>query len=123
MSVPRRSIAQIDFCDSLNELFDSQAEWSQKTFGSDFDRGPIGALKHLEKEAKEAYESYGSANYHEANYHEELADCFLLLIDATRRSGLGIQGLVSIARTKHDINKKRKWPKPTGDNPVEHLKE
>jgi hypothetical protein len=120
MSVPRRSAEQIDFCDSLNELWESQSEWSQKTFGSDSERGPIGALKHLEKEAREAYEAYSIAS---GNYHEELADCFLLLIDACRRSGLSIQGLVSIAQTKHEINKERKWQKPTNDNPVEHLKE
>ena len=119
MSVPKQTPEQIDFCDLLNDLCDSQSEWSQKTFGSDSERGPIGALKHLEMEAKEAYEAYSIAS---GNYHEELADCFLLLIDACRRSGLSIQGLVSTARAKHEINKKRKWQKPTDDNPVEHVK-
>lgn len=120
MSVPKRTNLQIDFCDSLNELWYSQSEWSQQTFGSDSERGPIGALKHLEMEAKEAYEAYSIAS---GNYHEELADCFLLLMDACRRSGLSIFGLVSIARAKHETNKKRKWQKPTGDNPVKHVKD
>ena len=39
------------------QFWDQQAEWSRATFGSDTERGPLGPLKHLEKEAKEAQEN------------------------------------------------------------------
>jgi hypothetical protein len=109
---------EVEFCNDLEMLISDQAKWSQETFGTDSERGPIGALKHLEKEAKEAYESYGSLEY-----HEELADCFILLLDAIRRSGLSFRGLVRIAITKMIKNKARAWPKPTSDEPVEHIRD
>lgn len=47
----------LDFVDDFTRLNSELSEWSQKTFGSDDERGPIGALKHLAKEAKEAAEA------------------------------------------------------------------
>lgn len=107
----------VDFYDKLSDLIVEQAEWSQKTFGLDSERGPIGALKHLEKEAKEAYESIGTDSY-----KEELADCLLLLLDGTRRSNIKLLDLIEVASQKMIKNKARSWPKPTSDEPVEHIK-
>ena len=45
-----------------------QAEWSQATFGTDAERGPIGPLKHLAKEVQEALEHLDD--------HMEYVDCF-----------------------------------------------
>lgn len=106
--------------DKLSDLVVDQSKWSQETFGSDQERGPVGALKHLEKEAREAYEAAQNAG----NLGEELADCFLLLLDAMRRSGLKLEGLVDLAKQKMVRNKLRKWPKPTDKfTPVEHERE
>lgn len=98
----------------LSILCDSQSEWSQETFGLDSDRGPIGALKHLEKEAVECQNNPSDKS--------EFADCFLLLVDASRRAGIGISELIEAAADKHEVNKKRIWPKPIDDMPVEHIK-
>ena len=38
------------------QFWNEQGEWSQKTFGLDSERGPLGPLKHLEKEAREGQE-------------------------------------------------------------------
>lgn len=108
----------LDFCDDLEDLIYDQAEWSQKTFGSDKDRGPIGALKHLSLEAIECVNAIGTDKL-----TEELADCFLLLLDACRRSKVNIRQLLNAAEEKMIINKSRKWPKPISDTPVEHIKE
>src|SRR5688500_7375797 len=61
----------------IHQLWLDQAEWSQATFGSDDERGPIGALKHLAKEAVEAQAA--------PDDEEEYADCLLLILDAARR--------------------------------------
>lgn len=101
----------------LMRLAAEQAKWSQSTFGSDADRGPLGALKHLEKEAREAQDSVGTSEI-----RMELADCFLLTIDAARRAGVDIHDLVAAAATKQLINRHRKWPTPVTDEPVEHVR-
>lgn len=97
----------------LHKLATEQAEWSQATFGLDKERGPLGALKHLEKEAKEAQENPTDAS--------EYADCFLLILDAARRAGFSPLELISHAQQKLEINKARKWSVPQKDMPVEHL--
>lgn len=89
-------------------------DWSQKTFGSDKERGPIGPLKHLRKEAKEAIAK--------PNDLEEYADCLFLVFDATRRAGFSYDQLVEACFAKLAENKGRKWQKPTKDGPVEHVR-
>lgn len=110
--------SMIDFADKFVDLIADQAQWSQETFGSDTERSPMGALKHLEKEARECQEAIGTPEI-----KEELADCFLLLIDASRRSGIKPMQLVEAAQQKMIKNRQRSWPKPTSDEPVEHIKE
>ncbi|VTS00513.1 dATP/dGTP pyrophosphohydrolase domain-containing protein [Tuwongella immobilis] len=93
-------------------------EWSQETFGTAEQRGPKGALLHLEKEAREAVEAIGTDNL-----TEELADCQILIWDAARRAGLGPVELLHAVRQKLEKNMARQWPMPTTDLPVEHIRE
>ena len=114
---------QMSFCDNLGDLIETHSEWSQKTFGADEERGPIGTLKHLAKEANEAYEAFEAHGGSDRRYLDELADCFILLLDATRRSRVSFPGLVNLAIAKMAINKARTWQ--TGKNtnePVEHVR-
>ena len=99
---------------NLLELAADQSEWSQRTFGTDLERGPIGALKHLEKEAREAQEHPDDVS--------EYADCLLLILDAARRQHVTPLGLIKFAKEKMIINRQRTWAKPTDDEPVEHDK-
>ena len=104
--------------DLLQKIWDEQSIFSQKTFGSDEIKGPIGSLKHLEKEVKEVQEHPDDL--------EEYVDCFLLLLDATRRSKNSLLDLLSTAYCKLQKNKKRKWPpidKNNLDVDVGHIKE
>jgi hypothetical protein len=109
-----------DYCIDLgfefNDLCRDQSEWSQKTFGSDSERGPLGALKHLEKESIEAQKAIGTDDL-----TMELADCLLLTLDAARRGGVKPLSLIRAAQRKMQINKERTWPTPLPDEPVEHL--
>ena len=98
----------------LEELAEDQSEWSQATFGSDQQRGPVGPLKHLEKEAREA-----AANPSDVS---EYADCLLLLLDASRRAGITPLELVRAGAAKMQTNKVRRWGTPTADGPVEHVR-
>lgn len=105
-----------DAGDLLLLLAREQAEWSQRTFGTDQERGPLGALMHLEKEAREAQESPDDPT--------EYADCLLLIIDAARRANIDAVQLLHHAYDKLQICKQRKWPKPTNlDQPIEHIRE
>lgn len=102
-----------------------QSEWSQATFGTDQERGPIGALKHLAKEAVEAQQAVvmnSDIGGDRGIIAEELADCLLLILDATRRAGFTPFELLKAAEEKMAVNKRRVWPKTVGDVPTEHLK-
>lgn len=91
----------------------AQSEWSQKTFGLDTERGPIGPLKHLAKEAVEAQANPKGLM--------EFVDCLFLVFDATRRAGFTFDQLLEGAWEKLEINRKREWNKPpAGDEPIEH---
>ena len=96
---------------------DEQAEWSRATFGPDNVRGPIGALKHLEKEAQEAQDAPSDI--------KEYVDCFFLVIDAALRAGF-LDNLLSAAFAKLEENKQRTWPNwrtlPL-DTAIEHVRE
>ena len=102
---------------SIQAFWRAQAEWSTATFGSDAERGPVGPLKHLEKEAREAY---GETDVDRRRV--EIADCLFLVIDAARRAGMTWDELVDTAWAKLAINKARQWQKPTSDGPVEHVR-
>lgn len=115
------------------QFWDQQAEWSRATFGSDTERGPLGPLKHLEKEAKEAQENaewvqknpekFDGVKQNTVELRTEIADCLFLTFDAARRAGMTLDELLDTAFKKLEINKKRKWNKPTTDGAVEHVRE
>lgn len=95
--------------------WETLSEWSQATFGLDSQRGPIGPLKHLAKEAMEAIAKPSDRS--------EYADCLILVFDAARRSGMSLLDLLIEVNKKIEINRQREWPKPTvHDEPIEHKK-
>jgi hypothetical protein len=95
------------------DLYTDHAEWSRATFGPDSERGPLGPIRHLQKEALEL----------EASPHDpmEHADALLLILDASRRAGLDLHELIDAARKKLEVNKARSWPKGEPDQAVEHV--
>jgi ParB/RepB/Spo0J family partition protein len=100
---------------SIEAFWNEHAEWSQATFGSDAERGPSGPLKHLALEAKEALENPTDIF--------EYADCLMLVLDATRRAGFSLRGLLGAAESKLNTNKTRQWPTTSVGEPVLHSKE
>lgn len=122
----------LDLGEALYDLARDQAAWSQTTFGADSVRDGVGALKHLAKEATEAEEAAlalrefgtGQPGHAEAKaeLRTEFADCLLLVLDASRRSGISPLQLITAAQEKMVVNKSRKWPAPEADTPVEHIR-
>jgi hypothetical protein len=96
-------------------FWQDQSEWSQKTFGTDAERGPKGALLHLQKEVQETLDKPDDI--------DEYADMQLLLFDAARRAGFTLECLYSACVRKLAVNKTRVWSKPVDDMPVEHVRE
>jgi hypothetical protein len=115
----------------LADLVEDHADWSQETFGKDNVRGPSGPLEHLEKERKEALVAWLDVRLEDAKnsermkkFREELADCLLLILDASRRGGCKIMQLLEAAREKMKVNKGRVWFKVDDMNSaVEHIKD
>ncbi len=138
---------------ALADLVEDQADWSRKTFGSDDlhpdpakrgdiptglpPRGPCGAICHLEREAREAWDAAMKLLAAQINpgeqdvpaakemFAEEMADCLLLVLDASRRGGVKVMQLIEAAQAKMKKNKARQWPAPHPDGvtPVEHVRE
>lgn len=101
-------------CD-MRDFWEDQAEWSNATFGDEYERGPAGPLKHLAKEVQECLENQDDL--------EEYADLLFLVFDATRRAGFTYHDLNKALWLKLTKNKARQWPKPTSsDEPVEHIR-
>lgn len=88
------------------------AEWSDATFGN---VGPVGPLKHLNKEALEAAADPSDPL--------EWADMQFLLWDAQRRMGLSDEFITRAMIEKLEINKARQWPEPKDGEPRLHIKE
>ena len=99
---------------NLNHAFGNIRSWSEETFGTRAVRGPIGPLKHLRKEAKEAIAEPGDI--------KEYADCIILIIDACWRAGFTPSQMEAAVNRKVTENKLRSYPKPTGDEISEHVK-
>lgn len=116
----------LNYCEFKPEILDGkaaadfwreQAAWSNATFGTEQERGPIGALKHLKLEVNEALEAET-----EEERRKEIVDCQFLVQDAARRSGMSMRQFFTMCLEKLEINKKRKYPKPTSDEPSLHEK-
>lgn len=110
-------MATADDPTTVRAFWNAQAEWSNATFGPESVRGPVGPLKHLEKEAREAVDETDAARR-----KVEIADCQFLVFDAARRAGMTFEELFETCWSKLAINRRRSWQKPTSDGPVEHVR-
>lgn len=97
-------------------IMEEARQFSARTFGNPSDRGPAGALLHLQKEAKEATEASPE------HLLEELADCQLLVWDAMWRAGIKYNILISAVEYKTAVNHRRNWGPVIDGKPVEHVR-
>lgn len=102
------------------QLFMSEIHaWADLTFGAK--RKPEAVVHHLKKECDELIESLKKPEDH-FHIREELADCFILILNVTSKAGYDFPTLLRDAKAKMDINKARKWGKPDKNGVVEHIK-
>lgn len=99
----------------FRDIYASHAAWSRKTFGADREFGPVGPLKHLIKEAEEALQNPSDLH--------ELADCMLLVMDASLRAGHDLNTFIRAMIEKREILKQRDYPKVADGQPSFHTKE
>lgn len=121
---------------NFGTLFNAVGEWSNKTFGTERERGPVGPLKHLVKEVlcellgvPAIHFDYFLQNWartiarsENATDLEELADVCILLMDATRRAGHSAEDLLNAVAMKHAKNLTRTYLRPVGDEITEHVR-
>jgi hypothetical protein len=99
----------------FRDIYAAHAAWSRKTFGEDHERGPVGPLKHLIKEAEEAMENPSDPH--------EFADCMFLTMDAARRAGHDVNALLLAMVEKLEILNARTYRKVEDGQPSFHVKE
>ncbi|GAB1358559.1 hypothetical protein MASR1M31_03370 [Porphyromonadaceae bacterium] len=113
----------------LQEFMNDQAAWSDQTFdGGNFRRSrSIAISHHLQKEAVELTESFEKffqdrsvESFSAAK--EEIADCFILLVDCASHLGCDADELITACQNKLEKNKKRVWGEPDENGVIEHLK-
>jgi hypothetical protein len=98
---------------ALTALTIDQNDWSATQFGMPDVKGPVGPLRHMEKEVREAIEK--------PNDIEEYADILILWLDATWRAGFSMEQVIQAAHNKMKVNRERHWQKIIDPNaPCEH---
>lgn len=96
-------------------LWTMHRAWSDQTFGTRQETGPVGPLKHLTKEAKEAAEAPGDIS--------EYVDCMFLLWDAVHRAGFTAEDMIQAGFAKLDVLKARTYHRAPNGEPSEHVRD
>lgn len=100
--------------ETFDLVWQREQEFSDRAFGTPSERGSLGPLKHLAKEAQEALDNPSDVT--------EYADCLMLVIDAARRQGFTKEQLLAAVLAKIATCEQREWPRSDGDanEAVEH---
>lgn len=93
--------------ESLSDFQREVAEWAQATFPQ---QTPHSKMRHLEKEIGELREDLSDI--------EEMADCFILLLNLCEMAG---GDLLEAAKSKMEKNRRRKWGEPDADGVCHHI--
>lgn len=109
--------------DTYLRLWGEVSEWSQRTFGGDEERGPVGPLGHMKKEVDEALEAMRLGRPFQ-EVLDEFADLQILLRDAARRQRISLDLLLVASLDKMARNRARVYIKPTDPNAIsEHVRD
>jgi NTP pyrophosphatase (non-canonical NTP hydrolase) len=116
----RSELAQYGF-KAIQEFQNDNAEWSLKTFGPSNTRSN---MLHLRDEVDEVITGIENLKKYQdrQDVMTELADCFILLLQATDNFGMPFQDLFERAKDKMIINKQRTWHKPDAQGRCFHVK-
>lgn len=98
--------------DSLITYIERQAEWSHRTFGPGL--RTKGIIDHIRKELLEVEVDPGDL--------EEWIDVIILAIDGYWRHGGSPLDFMYQLQAKQNKNFDRKWPVPTSEDAIEHIR-
>ena len=114
----------------MNKLQSEILKWSNDTFnkGEFNPKRGVAISYHLQKESKELTE--GLEEYFSKvqtpqsldKVAEELADVFILAMEAASHLGMDMDDVKSACRKKLEICKNREWGEPDENGVVEHIK-
>ena len=126
LRLARQLITEVEQPDKLQDFMNDVHNWADNTFGKE--RTALAPLHHLQKEVQEAINAMQDEDHlldSEKRRHtiEELADCFILILNASSKYGLTFDDLFISSVNKMTKNKTRKWGKPDANGVVQHLKE
>lgn len=107
-----KAISMATLAIDMERLWRGHREWSDATFGPASERGPVGALKHLSKEALEAADDPSDVT--------EFVDCLFLFWDALHRAGFTMADVVAAGFPKLEVLHTRHYPKTPEGEPAEH---
>jgi hypothetical protein len=116
----KQKILEGSGADKLALLYDDINDWSEAVHGSREDRGPVGALNHLKREAQEAIDDWQVADM--PGFLNELSDCLILTLNATWRGEFTLDELLTAAHAKMTINRTRKIGQPDHEGVIEHVR-
>lgn len=106
--------------------------WSKNTFGPRYRRGPLGPIRHLAKEIQNEVlplleavpaDKNPACEPNAAEILRELTDLQFLIWDAVQRAGFTMTQFRADLTAKLIENRNRRWPAPSSDQPVEHVRE
>jgi hypothetical protein len=100
--------AQFEF----NRFMEERREWALKQFPT---QSCESVCRHIEKELTEIRACNTDL--------VEWIDVVLLAMEGYCRSGGNASDIFSAMKAKHAVNLTRKWQKPNGDEPIEHVRE
>jgi NTP pyrophosphatase (non-canonical NTP hydrolase) len=100
---------------------ENRRRWSHQTFGTPEERGPLGPLRHLQKEVVEVEKAITEDN--SAATVEEIGDCIFLISDLLDVLGVPFTVFVNELERKLEVNQNRKWGPKSKDSPVEHVRD
>lgn len=90
--------------------------WADKTFP---DQPVLGKLSHLRDEVKELQSAVDNGD--PQDMADELADCWILLLNISKKIGYTEQGIATAIRTKMAINRNRIWGKKGTEGQIYHI--
>ena len=97
----------------MQDLQDAIGLWSDATFGEG-DRY-LGILEKLKEEVQELLD--------DPMNDDEMADCFIILLDAARKRGMYINDILAVCYDKLEVCKKRKWGPVDKNGKCQHIEE
>jgi hypothetical protein len=105
---------ELTYPERLRAVYQRHRQWSDETFGTRDQKGPIGPLKHLKDECDEAMEN--------PNDISEFVDLQFLVWDSAYRAGHDLRALTDGCEQKMPILLARKYPQVPDGMPSFHIK-